>query len=185
VSIAPVNATALSILQQSQITNQLSRQISSAAEGNPATDVLSTVHSEAQPTKAETKISETMYSVNHMGITERKLELIDRTGKALGVDKDDYGTNGEFVDAMRKALGKLKIEQGAAAVMALNRELGLDKLGLSVEDVIDSAADPDASDKVTEALEKEAGMTSEEEESSQGILGALDELGLYTPLQAS
>ncbi|QCI98166.1 hypothetical protein [Agrobacterium larrymoorei] len=182
-SIAPINATALSILQQSQISSHLSKQISATAQDNPATGVLSTVHSEAQPTKVETTISEAMYSVNHMSITERKLELIDRTGKALGVDKDNYGTNDEFVDAMRKALGKLKIEGGAAAVMALNRELGLDKLGLSVEDVIDAAADPDANDKVTKALEKEAGITSEEEEeSSQKMLGALDELGLYALL---
>lgn len=120
-----------------------------------------------------------------------KLDLIDRTGKALGVNQEDYASRDEFVDAMRRALGKLKIEGGMAAVMALEKELGLDKLGVSVDDVIASAADPDSNDKLTKALKEEAGILSDEEgneevegggedEDQASAVFQADEIGLYS-----
>ncbi|MES5098674.1 hypothetical protein ABUK73_10620 [Agrobacterium sp. BA1120] len=130
--------------------------------------------------EAETKISSAIYSVHHVNVNKLKLDLIDRTGKALGVDQKDYDTRTDFVNAMQRALGKLRIEQGEAAVIALEKELGLDKLGVSIDDVINSASDPEGNDKVTKALKKEAGIS--DEEGLEDITASLfqpDELGLY------
>jgi hypothetical protein len=99
-----------------------------------------------------------MFGVNNSNITKQKLDLIDRAGKALGVDQANYDTRDAFVNAMQKALGQLKIQGGDGAVHGLEKQLGLDKLGLSLQDVIDSAKDPEANDKVTKALKRKAGM---------------------------
>ncbi|MGV8936043.1 MAG: hypothetical protein ACOH2J_02910 [Allorhizobium sp.] len=137
-----------------------------------------------QPSQAQSKISESLFSVNHVSVNKMKLDLIERTGKALGVNADDFGSRDDFVDAMQKAVGKLKMEGGAMALMGLEKELGLDKLGLSIEDVINSAKDPDRNDKVTKALEKEAGITSEkleEQDASMPLSLQPNEIGLYGP----
>lgn len=133
-----------------------------------------------QPTAAASQVSEAMFSVNNVSVNQMKLDLIDKTGKALGVDQDDYGSRDDFVDAMRQALGRLKLEGGPMAVMGLEKELGLDKLGVSIEDVIESARDPEANDKLTKALERDIGKTEDEDENLvQRLAARPNEIGLY------
>lgn len=129
-----------------------------------------------QPAAAASQVSEAMFSVNAVSVTKMKLDLIDKAGKALGVNQADYDSRNDFVDAMRRALGRLKLEGGQAAVMGLEKELGLDKLGVSIEDVIDSADDPEANDKLTKALERENGKTDLKDED---LAAKPDEIGLY------
>ena len=172
-----MNTAALLILQQTDtVENQKTR---------PADDLIAVANGktprigvESQPTQAQSKISESLFSVNHDSVNKLKLDLIDRTAKALGVDKDDYSTREDFANAMQRALGRLTIEGGDAALFALEKELGLDKLGISVSDVIASARDPEANDKVTKALEQQIGKVGDTE---RPFAIGLHQFGLYAP----
>jgi hypothetical protein len=137
-----------------------------------------------QPAPGESKVAEQMFGVNNSSIIKQKLDLIDKTGKALGVDQADYDTRDAFVDAMQKALGQLKIQGGDAAVHGLEKQLGLDKLGVSLQDVIDSARDPEANDKLTKALQRKAGVLADDAEGNDttpSLLSQTNEICLYGP----
>lgn len=118
-----------------------------------------------------------LFSVNATNLTKAKMELIDRTAEALGVKRDDYADNKDFVSAMREALLELKIKSGEEAILALEKHLGLDELGLKIDDVIYSASDPERDDKVTEALKLKLGIISDSE-TGRGLV-AVDLLGIY------
>lgn len=159
-TISKVNSAALAVLQQANAFADASRQDKPGldkivAVANGLDDKISV---SKQPTQAQSKISEAMFSVTSVDIVKMKLDLIDRTGKALGVDQADYTSREDFVAAIQRAVGHLKLEGGLQAVFALEKEIGLDKLGLSIDDVINSARDPDSDDKVTKALEKQTGQ---------------------------
>ncbi|MBR0554789.1 hypothetical protein J5J10_03775 [Ciceribacter sp. L1K23] len=183
-SISTTNSAALLILQQTTSTGgsaPASADVSDAmiAVANGLPDLTG---SDGQGNKAEAKLSERLFSVNHQSIAAMKLDLIERTGKALGVDKDDYATANEFVSAMKAALSNIRMQpNGQQAIASIERDLGLDKLGLSINEVINSARDSEANDKVTKALEKEYGTVADHAEASE-LLGAPDEIGIYGPL---
>lgn len=180
-TVSSTNSTALLILQQTAST-QVGQKPDAGSDdllaiANGSTNRISSVQ---QPTSAQSKISESLFSVNHVSINKLKMDLIDRTGKALGVDQADFASREDFVDAMQKALGKLKMEGGDDAVRGLEKELGLDKLGVSIQDVINSAKDPEANDKLTKALEKQAKSNlGLDEVASQRFPIQLDEAGTY------
>lgn len=181
ISISNSNSAALLILQQSNSTagsapasDDVSDTMIAVANGLP-----NLTGSDGQGNKAESKLSEKLFSVNHQSIAEMKLDLIERTGKALGVEKDDYATTNEFVSAMKAALSNIRMQpNGQQALAGIERDLGLDKLGLSIDEVINSARDSEANDKVTKALEAEFGTMEDDLDASE-LLGAPDEIGLY------
>lgn len=139
-TVPSTNSAALLILQQTSPIRTIQQQAAGSDDLLAVANGMSKqVSSDQQPTRAQAKVSESLFSVNHVSINKLKMDLIDRTGKALGVDQADYASRKDFVDAMQKALGKLKMEGGDDAVRGLEKELGLDKLGVSIQDVIDSA----------------------------------------------
>lgn len=189
-TISTTSTTALLLLQQ---TNGSPTAATTAAKPS-ASDIITSIASRqtkagkvsvtAQPSPGESKVAEQMFGVNNSSITKQKLDLIDRTGKALGVDQADYDSRDAFVDAMQKALGQLKIQGGDAAVHGLEKQLGLDELGVSLQDVIDSAKDPDANDKLTKALKRQAGIfgnDSTNDDPTPNLGAQTDDIGLYGP----
>jgi len=176
----------------------LQAQSSAAADKTKtaAPDLVATANGQApvqkagispQPTQAESKISDALFSVNNRSITQMKLDLIDRTGEALGIKKDDYASTDDFVAAMKKVVTNIKAHEGWEQVIAkIEKDLGLDKLGVSLEDVINSARDPEKDDKVTEALKKQAGMIDEkEDDADKAVLLKKNEDGTYAPADAA
>jgi len=164
-SISNVTSAALAILQQLNKGTTVSDQPSSPADGliAVATGQTNKAGVSKQPTPAQSKVSEAMFSMSKDSIAKQKLDLIERTGRALGVERSDYSSMDEFVAAMKKVYGEIKVQAGGMAVFhALERQLGLDKLGLSIEDVIESAQDGDSNDKVTKALERRAKKEKDE-----------------------
>ncbi|EKF57798.1 hypothetical protein QWE_19923 [Agrobacterium albertimagni AOL15] len=180
-TVPSINSAALLILQQTGPIQTSQQQAAGSDDLLAVANGMSKqVSSDQQPTRAQAKVSESLFSVNHVSINKLKMDLIDRTGKALGVDQADYASRKDFVDAMQKALGKLKMEGGDDAVRGLEKELGLDKLGVSIQDVIDSAKDPEANDKLTKALEKQAKINlGLDEVASQRFPIQFDEAGTY------
>jgi hypothetical protein len=183
-TVTSTNSAALLILQQTASIRP-SQQLD-AGSGDMlavANGISEQVSSNQQQTQAQSKISESLFSVNHVSINKLKMDLIDRTGKALGVDQADFASREDFVDAMQKALGKLKMVGGDDAVRGLEKELGIDKLGVSIQDVIDSAKDPEANDKLTKALEKQAKINlGLDEVAAQRFPIQFDEAGTYGPI---
>lgn len=178
-TVSPIDSAALLILRQANSATTNNQQKSDSDNLLAiATGVSKKVAVSKQPTQAQSKISQSIFSVNNVSITKMKLDLIDRAAKALGVDKTKYATRDEFADAMKRALGKLRLDGGDAAIRGLNKELGLDKLGVSIEDVIDSARNPDHDDKLTKALETATGKTAEKLENVSKSLQS-DDIGLY------
>lgn len=184
--VSNANSAALLILQRADA-------VSAAAEnGKSSSDNLipiangqsGKVGASKLPTRAQSGIAESMFSVNYVSINKLKLRLIERVGKALGVYQDDYGSRDEFAAALRKAVGRLELEGGQAAVTGLEKELGLDKLGVSLEDVINSAKDPEKNDKLTKALENEYGKEKGDAEVSNALAVRSDEIGLYNVASA-
>ena len=89
---------------------------------------------------------------------------------------------GDVVDILFDQAGMID----PAGKLQIEKDLGLDKLGVSLEDVINSARDPEQDDKVTEALKKQAGMVDEkEEDADKAVLLKQDEDGTYAPTDAA
>ncbi len=183
-SISPTNEAALLILQQT-----VSPVNSSEAKKSDGDNLVAIAHGQPtrqtsgmtpQPTAAQSKISESLFSVNDRSVTQMKLDLIDRAGEALGVKKSDYASMDEFVAATKKAFSDLKSKpDGQQAIAKIERDLGLDKLGISLDDLINSAGDPDKNDKVTQALKKQLG-----EDAEGGSVLRQDEIGRYRVVSA-
>jgi len=153
ISSSPNSALLILQAQSSAATDKTTAaapDLVATANGQPSKQ---TVGVSTQPTQAESKISDALFSVNNRSITQMKLDLIERTGEELGVKKDDYASTDDFVAAMKKVVTNIKAHKGWEQVVAkIEKDLGLDKLGVSLEDVINSARDPEQDDKVTEAL---------------------------------
>lgn len=136
------------------------------------------VSSQTQPDPSASKISDTIFSVNHVDAQSMKLDLYRKTGEALGVDQDDFEDIGEYADALRQAVGKLKIE--GKSLRPIEKELGLDKLGISLEDLIDSMTQPnsDVTKKLETALAREAGL-AEEDDTAKALTVISSDIGIY------
>lgn len=182
------SSTALSLLQLAAGTPVTATTIAVQRAADTITSLASgraqigEVTVNRQPSPGESKVAEAMFGVNHPSITKQKLDIIDKTAKALGVNQDDYASREDFVDALQKAFGRLKIDGGDAAVHGLEKELGLDKLGVSLQDIIDSARDPEANDKLTKALKRKAGVFGDDTDGndmSPSLPGAGGDIGFY------
>lgn len=184
-SLVPtMNANALQILQQTQSLNE-PRQARSPVDllaapvqkTSPQTDPLKLLN------PAKSKLSESMFSVNSVDVNKMKLNLIDRAGKALGVDPTNYASQDNFIEAVQDIVRDLKLHGNESVINSVEKEIGLDKLGVSLEDLVNSASDPEANERVTKALEREAGKQDEHKDSKGAgdFIGiTLDANGIYT-----
>jgi hypothetical protein len=137
-SIFPLNTTALLILQQPRTlagpTDRGLADISGvsgpAGAGSPFT-------------QARAKISDAMFSVNSVDPTEMKVKLIERLGEEFGIKQSDYKSMASYGTDIRRAIEEPKAKPGSAqAITAIEKKLGLDKLGISLDDLVDATIDP-------------------------------------------
>lgn len=139
----------------------------------------------ASPTQAEASISESVFSVNHKSASELKLDLLERTGREFGLEMDGFDSPQEFGTALRRLVSKLRLEpNGEMALKAVERKLGLDELGLNIDDIVNAASDPDgdAGKKVEKALAEKHGLDDKAEEGAEDetpLLVVTDATGLY------
>lgn len=185
--IASTNSAALLILTQANSVNSPEdEKAHSDTLVAVANGVGGKVGASLQPGQAESKISEAMFSVNNVNINKLKLDLIDRAATALGFDESDYETRGQFVSAMRVELVKIAADEGGEQkIAAMEKKLGLDELGVSLMDVVSSARNPEANDRVTQALEEREGVDKDKDEkkdeSDDDVPSSFqpDEMGIY------
>lgn len=127
-----------------------------------------------------TNSSDDLFSVKIVDVNKLKVDLIDRLSKALGVKQEDYDTSRSFGFALKMAVIELKSKpEGRMLLLELEKDLGLDKLGISIDTLINAIIDPSGDDgeKLDAALGKQLG------EANQQRAIELDEIGIYRPVR--
>lgn len=157
-SIPGVNSTASLILQQlssvAPAPGEEKNSANLAAIANGLSSKAGVTGAEAQ---AQAKITDTMSAAS---LTQARMQLYARVGEALGVKEEDYATPQLWATALRGVVRAIRAQKGGdAAILQIEQKLGLDKLGVSLDTVIDSISDPGggASNALNDALKKAAG----------------------------
>jgi len=136
--------------------------------------------------QAKAKISDAFMD-SPIDIQQLKFNLMRRLGEELGVKMDDFEDPRDYGSALRGVIAKIKATpQGATALTALGRKLGLDKLGISIDDLVDAISSPDGEGgkKLDAALRAETGEDAKKAaEAVETVLRGIktDETGLYAP----
>lgn len=117
-----------------------------------------------------------MFSVNNLNVTATKVRLMERAGKEFGIDQADYESVFSYGSAVKNAVEALK-QQSPSAIAGIERQLGLDQLGISLDTLVNAIIDPQGSDgdRLDAALEKHLGEIATDE----AIPVQPDEIGLY------
>lgn len=129
-----------------------------------------------------------MFSVNSLDVTALKVSLIERAGQELGVKQSDYASPREYGAALKQAFASLQRNPDAYLVIKeIEKKLGLDEIGISLEDLINAVSDPDGkgNEKLNKALEIYVhgivGRDRNAQTSGGGTSASnlMDEIGLY------
>lgn len=181
-SIPPVSSGALQILRQDRSSLVDDRKPA-------ATDIAATANGISTHFRnAQAAASESVFSANHVDITEMKMQLIEKTGKAFGIERDDYDNQGDFGRAIKAVVSEIRqMENGDRVLAGIAKDLGLDELGISIDTLVGAIIDPGGNDdkKLDEALREATGKDARDARKGDGAAGGLsvlvDELGLYGP----
>lgn len=172
-SLTALNSATLLILQP---------QRQQPAVQSPATDLVATINGAASPagsplTQAQGKINESMFSVNNTDSTQMKARLFERVGQEFGIKQDDYKSLFAYGSAIKKAVDDLK-QKSPSAITQIEKKLGLDELGVSLDTLVNAIVDPQGSDgdKLDAALKKYLG---EHDNKGNGASLQPDEIGVY------
>ncbi len=162
-----LNSTALVILQQRRLPPISRPAASLGIDSSPAAPL---------PMQAEPAVSASMFSLDSLNITAMKVQLMERAGKEFGVDQTDYESVSSYGAAIKNAIEALK-RQSPSAIAEIERQLGLDQLGVSLDTLVGAIVDPRGNDneRLDAALKQHAGGQGEGDAASV----QLDELGLY------
>jgi len=128
-----------------------------------------------QPPRVDPAGVGSLFSVNHTDANQLRVELMERVGREFGFELSDFDNSAEMSAAIREAMRPLS----PAAVAAIEKDLGLDELGVSLVDVVEAMREPggSADRKLTEALREKAGLRTPDEERRVSF----DEIGRYHP----
>ena len=129
--------------------------------------------------KIRDKISRaTIFDSNRMSKEELKAKILRELAKSIGIDIDKGGDNLKDLGLkIRNWLQNLKSQDPDAyrrLIDELNKKLGLDKLGLSVEDFIAAIVDP-GSDKAKELDKKLDAILNDGEGEGSKVLEEMQE----------
>lgn len=194
-AVSAIQSSAVLILQQMArppASNDDARPSASAlvAAANGVDDP-NTSRGAGATQQARAKISEALFKPNAPSVTEMKLHLMKRLGEEFKIKLEDHATHTSFGRAIQAEINKIKMQPGGAMMLAaIERKLGFDKLGFSLDTFVNAIIDPSGSDakKVDAALKEHLGKSDEDEgdpEDAVAVLEALlhDEDGLYGLVQ--
>lgn len=134
------------------------------------------------------KAVEAMFSVNSLDVTALKISLIERAGQELGVKQSDYATTREYGAALQQAFLSLQRKPNSYLIIKeIEKKLGLDEIGISLEDLINAISNPNGrgNEKLNKALEiyvhglaggRGKGASSGDKTAASD---RLDEIGIY------
>ncbi len=127
------------------------------------------------------KASGSLFDPGRQDVSKLKVNLYERVGKVFGIAMDDYDSLSSYGAAIRQEVSNLVRQHGAAVLTGIEKQLGLDKLGVSLMTVIGAMTDPGSDDerRLTDALRASLGDTDDKHE---GRSRAEDDgIGLYSP----
>lgn len=186
-----INSAAVLILQQSSPLFA-----SSEPRKSPGDDLIAAANGAAPrggaggsqaSTQARAKISEALFSASSVSITEMKINLMRRLGEEFGISLDDHASQLSFGTAIKDAVARTRLlEDGEQILAKIEKNLGLDKLGITIDQMVNAIIDPEGADagKLDAALRKQAGddgKKDERDEATKALRTLLqrDESGLY------
>jgi hypothetical protein len=137
---------------------------------------------------AQARISESYFSVHYVDTEKMKVRLYERAGRALGIEMADFDSSAAYGTAIKRAFLELKVQPGGdEAIAEIEKNLGLDKLGISLWGLINAILDHNGEDgvKLDKALKKLTGEDARGDRSDSGKKAALDliqsdEIGIYS-----
>jgi hypothetical protein len=138
-------------------------------------------------TQAQSKITDTLSAAS---LTQLKMQLFKKVGAALGVNESNYATPQKYAAALRQAVSGIRAQKnGEDIIKGIEHELGLDKLGVSLDTVIDAIDNPGSSagkaldDALKKAIAKGEIAAGGSDVSLQGTV-QVNEIGMYSPANA-
>src|SRR5690606_33841224 len=181
--VSSFQSSALSILQRA------ARPLAENGAADPAgVNLVATANGVAPPRgsggagptqQAKAKVSEALFKPNAPSVLEMKLHLMKRLGEEFGIKLEDHETNASFGRAIQSAIAEIKMKPGGSLVLsAIERKLGFDKLGFSLDTFVNAIIDPNGSDgqSVDAALKEHLGKTDEDEGDGDDAPAALESL---------
>jgi len=185
-SVSPLDSTALLTLRQATLQPSDDKakpadQILAAANGLASGDTGAGTSAEARA-----KINGALFDRSVPDSLQMKISLMRRLGEEFGLDMDKFESQAAFGAAIERAVGAIKIQDGGVLMLTeIERKLGLDKLGISLDTLVNAIIDPDSddSDKLDAALKTHLGELAGagEKDGGQGAAALVrtDEDGLY------
>ena len=120
--------------------------------------------------------------------TQDEVRLIQKVGQVLGVDENKYSSATDYGNALRRTVDKLKVDaiahhQSWSQVQkGLEHKMGLDKLGISLDTVINAIlGDSGSQDALRGAMEKQA---EKNRAASASLDASAGDFGAYSPASA-
>lgn len=115
--------------------------------------------------------SASKFSLDSLNITATKVRLMQQAGKEFAVDQTDYESVSSYGSAIKNAVEALK-GQSPSAVAKIERQLGLDQLGVSLDTLVNAIVRPQGrdNDRLDAAMKQHASREGDQP----------DELGLYS-----
>lgn len=190
-SILSNSSVALQILQQSTQTQSPADTASTAHDVLAITGGVSNTQASGGRSAialARARISESYFSVHYVDIEKMKVRLYERAGQALGIEMADFDSSAAYGTAIKRAFLELKVQPGSdEAIAEIEKNLGLDKLGISLWGLIKAILDPAGEDsaKLDKALKKLTGEDAKGDQDDSDQKAALDlfrsdEIGIYS-----
>lgn len=120
---------------------------------------------------------EDIFSVNYVDASKAKIALMERVGKAFGLKLEDFKDMRSMAEEIRSKLALLGPDALKGTVNGIEDELGLKKLGVSLDDVLDAMEDPHGTGnaRLEAALAEELGQR---DKAASGPV-RFDEVGHY------
>lgn len=122
--------------------------------------------------------SRSVFDPARVDVTKLKIDLMEKVGKAFGYEIEDFKSLRAMAEAIESDLALLQ----PAAIGAIESELNLDKIGVSLTDVLNAMKDPDgkADDKLEAALLQGLGRVKDDDKASRPV--SFDDIGRYGPV---
>lgn len=169
--------------------NVASAQSAGVAAGNPSAPAASVLPTVAHPAgmagRAEGQLAQDLFSVTYRDANQIRMQIFERVGERFGIDIEGFDDIWDFARAVRGELGKLLAsENSEPAIREIERELGLDELGVSLEQVINAMNNVYGEDNqaLMDAIDEAYGLTEEAgaaAKSPQARQVEFDEAGAY------
>ena len=184
-TIAPVGSAALLVLRQAASSStrppaevspadRLTAAAGNAAIGRPA----------APLAEARGKVAEALFDRSVPDVNAMKVHLYEALGEEFGISISDFETPRDFGAAIAEKIGQMRREpNGSLMLSEIEKRLGLDKLGISLDTLVDAVinAGGESDAKLTRALEAKLGEEAGGGKSASPSIARLgsDEIGLY------